>query len=637
MKPKFILEIRDGGRAPVKLDFTGLEIQIGRATGNDLQLDDKRVSSRHGRIRISEGRAGYQDLGSTNGSAIIRVGRRLPVSRDKNQVWLEINDELQLGDADEPTAVKLLAIEWPQIHAEQTPSRPDATVVAQRALGQMSLVPKRDQLQALLKLLASLRSEQNTETLVERVLRFLLSALAAAHHVECHMLGSTGQLECLLALDQDGPSVPTKPPSSTLRARLEVERQALLIEDVQIEAASTASLRHIPSQALIMAPLLSDKGMVGMLQVESAKDKRFGEAELEWVAVLADQVSAVLNTADLFQRLKDAEARLRGECDYLKRRFGQAPALDRMIGESAAMRELRQQIKTVAPSRTTVLILGETGSGKELVAQALHELSPRAPATFAAVNCSSLARGLLESELFGHLRGAFTGAHRDRKGLFEVAHGGSLLLDEIGDMPMELQPKLLRVLEEGMVLPVGGNRPKSVDVRVIAATHQDLESQVRDGGFRQDLLFRLDVFTLRVPPLRDRRDDIPKLAEHFLARFAKEHERAQAKLSPMALACLQGHDWPGNIRELRNEMERACLMAPAGGTIETAHLSDRHGGGQNGATSPMPGTLKEVMEKLETEVVRQALARHGENRTHCAKELGISRQALITKIAKLGL
>ncbi|MFH2078367.1 MAG: sigma-54 dependent transcriptional regulator, partial [Pseudomonadota bacterium] len=312
------------------------------------------------------------------------------------------------------------------------------------------------------------------------------------------------------------------------------------------------------------------------------------------------------------------------------------PALEEMIGQSAAMQQLRQQILAVAPTRTTALILGETGAGKELVARAVHENSPRAGATFAAVNCSALAAGLLESELFGHVRGAFTGAHRNRKGLLEVADGGSLFLDEIGDMPLELQAKLLRVLEQGELTPVGSAQPKSVDVRVICATHRELEAEVSAGRFRQDLLFRINVFQLRVPALRQRAEDILPLARHFLQLFSVEHGRVRPELTPEAAAALQAHGWPGNVRELKNEMERAALLTPAGGPIEPDGLSERISGGR-GLRLDLDGSLKDILDRLEAHVLECALQRHGGNRTHCAKALGISRQALIAKIQRLGV
>jgi Nif-specific regulatory protein len=392
----------------------------------------------------------------------------------------------------------------------------------------------------------------------------------------------------------------------------------------------------LPASSLLLAPLVVEGQTLGALQVGAAEGGRFGPTDLDLVSVLAQQLSAVLTGSRLIHKLRDAQDRLRGQCDHLRSRLGPRPALEEMTGQSAPMQQLRQQVLAVAPSKTTVLILGETGSGKELVARAVHENSPRAAAAFAAINCSALASGLLESELFGHVRGAFTGAHRNRKGLFEVADGGSLFLDEVGDMPAELQPKLLRVLEQGEVTPVGSHQPIQVDVRVICATHRDLEAEAVAGRFRQDLLFRINVFCLGVPALRQRSSDILPLAVHFLRAFATEHGRPTLELSPEAVAALQAYDWPGNVRELKNEMERAALLAPADRPIERACLTDRVTGGASLQLN-MEGTLKDILDSMEASVLQCALQRYQGNRTHCAKALGISRQALIAKIQRLGV
>ncbi|MBN2493476.1 MAG: sigma 54-interacting transcriptional regulator [Deltaproteobacteria bacterium] len=626
------LVIRDAGGPPVQRSFTAAVLQVGRGLGNDVPLADPRVSSIHGRLLLDAGAVRYQDLGSTNGSALIRQGERSAVPAGESGVLLGPGDEIQLGDADEPSCIRLVALE-----AASVPS-PRVTIVAGRALGQMAGPPDSEVFRRLLQLLASLRCESDRLELTRQVLSFLADSLPGVSRAECSMRDGSGRFSPVLVLGPDR-DAPGAAPSSSLIERMIASRETLLIEDMETAADASASMRSMPVRSLLLAPLIQDEAVVGALQIGSAQGGRFGERELDLVSVLAAQISALLSGAALIRRLQEAEARLRGQCDYLISRLGQEPALEQMRGRSQAIQRVRSQIEAVAASRTTVLIEGETGTGKELAARALHELSPRAGAAFAAVNCSSLASGVLESELFGHVKGAFTGAHRDRKGLFEVAHGGTLLLDEIGDMPAELQPKLLRALEEGQVLPVGASRPRLVDVRVIAATHRDLDAEVAAGRFRQDLLFRLNVFSLRLPPLRERGEDIQLLAEHFLERFSREHGREQAQLTAEALAALEAYTWPGNIRELRNEMERASLLRPPGEPVSPAQLSARLGG-ETGAQSDEPqlrGSLKEVMERLEKTVVARALERHGGNRTRCAKELGISRQALVAKIARHGL
>jgi len=295
-----------------------------------------------------------------------------------------------------------------------------------------------------------------------------------------------------------------------------------------------------------------------------------------------------------------------------------------------------KQARAVARTSATVLLLGETGTGKELIARKIHEWSARADAIFAAVNCGAIPAGLLESELFGHVKGSFTGAVRDKKGLFEIADRGTLFLDEIGDMPPDLQVKLLRALQEGEITPVGATSPLKVDVRVITATNRDLEAAVADGGFREDLYYRINVFPVVLPPLRQRGRDVVLIAEHKLEDLEKRNRKGVTGLSAEAAAALSAHTWPGNVRELLNEVERAYLLAAPGGPIQISDLSpalSRSAPESSGRES----TLKEIMERYEAEVIRGALAEHGGNRTHTAMSPGISRQALITKLAKLGI
>jgi DNA-binding NtrC family response regulator len=304
-----------------------------------------------------------------------------------------------------------------------------------------------------------------------------------------------------------------------------------------------------------------------------------------------------------------------------------------LLGVSGAIRELLEQVRRIAPSDMPVLVLGETGSGKELVARAVHEQSRRAQGPFVAVNCGALPDTLLESELFGFARGAFTGAAQARSGLFEQASGGTLFLDEIGDTSPVMQSKLLRVLEAGCVRPLGSEGERPVDVRIVSATHRDLEAGTRDGSFRQDLLFRLNAATLAVPPLRRRRVDIPFLAQHF----AEELGDAQARrivLGEDFLEALGRHGFPGNVRELRNAVERAIALAGASDEIRAEHLAL---GGDGASLAARPGTLRERVEQLEGELIRDALRRHDGNRTRVAEALGLSRPGLRQKMRRLGL
>jgi DNA-binding NtrC family response regulator len=309
-------------------------------------------------------------------------------------------------------------------------------------------------------------------------------------------------------------------------------------------------------------------------------------------------------------------------------------ALPDLIGRSAPMRELLALVRQVAPYAGTVLVTGETGSGKELVARALHRLGPRAARPLVAVNCSAIVETLFESELFGHVRGAFTGATEHRVGLLERAHGGTLLLDEIGELSPAMQAKLLRVLETGEVTRVGAADARRFDVHVIAATNRALHEDVQAGRFRADLFYRLQVVDLRVPPLRARRDDIGLLARTFAAAAAARFGRAIAGLDDEAVAALAAREWPGNVRELRHAVERAVMVAP-GPRITAADV-----GAASARTGDAPAPSLRVVRRiddLEREAIGQALAATRGNKKEAARRLGISRRALYRRLEKFGL
>ncbi len=329
--------------------------------------------------------------------------------------------------------------------------------------------------------------------------------------------------------------------------------------------------------------------------------------------------------------------RLEQENRLLRERLGERFDFSNIIGRSRAMAELFETLALVAPSDATVLITGESGTGKELVANAIHESSPRRERPFVKVNCAALHENLLESELFGHERGAFTGATAQRKGRFEIAHGGTLFLDEIGDMSPATQAKVLRVLQEGEFERLGGTRTLRVDVRVLAATHRDLEAMVAQGTFRQDLYYRLSVVPVHLPPLRERREDIPVLAEHFLRVYAEKNRKEVRGFHPAAMDLLVRHDWPGNVRELQNAVERAVILC-LGDRITPQELPPalRDAGvppGGGPARDPGPRSLKEA----ERELILRTLEETGGNRTRAARLLGISRQTLHNKLREYGL
>jgi two-component system response regulator PilR (NtrC family) len=319
------------------------------------------------------------------------------------------------------------------------------------------------------------------------------------------------------------------------------------------------------------------------------------------------------------------------------------------VGNSPALREVAELVRRVAPTDSTVLIQGESGTGKELIARAIHDASLRAQETFLTVNCAAFPETLLESELFGHARGAFTGAVSAKKGLLEVADRGTFFLDEIGDMPLSLQSKLLRVLEDRAVLPVGETRPHQVDVRFVTATHRDLEAAVKSGDFRADLYYRLNVVPIHLPPLRERREDIPLLAGHFLAVYAKRLDRPVVRFTDRALEALMNYRWPGNVRELENTIQRSVAL----GTTDRIDLEDidvrmrtavplpAAVGGPGQAPSvvlPSGGMdLEEVLADIERAYLAQALAKTGGNLTQAAVLLGLSLRSIRYKVSKLNV
>jgi DNA-binding NtrC family response regulator len=332
------------------------------------------------------------------------------------------------------------------------------------------------------------------------------------------------------------------------------------------------------------------------------------------------------------------QARLRTENILLREEWSRRYGFPRIIGESPELKRAVSETQRVAQTEATVLLLGESGTGKELFALAVHHLSPRREQPFVAINCAAIPETLIENELFGHERGAFTGASDRRQGKFELASGGTIFLDEIGELPLGVQGKLLRAIEEKMVDRIGGRAPVPVDVRVVAATNKDLRAAVEQGEFRRDLFFRLAVFPIEIPPLRERGEDVVMLARHFAAQLGKELRGREALLSEASLASLRAHAWPGNVRELENVIERACILADET-TLEPRDL----GLGGKSATGPdalqgfdLSGTLSEASERaarmVERRKIAEAIKAHDGNKTRAAEALSVSYKTLLTKI-----
>jgi two-component system, NtrC family, nitrogen regulation response regulator NtrX len=408
------------------------------------------------------------------------------------------------------------------------------------------------------------------------------------------------------------------------------ERFDLILSDVVMPGRDGIVLLEDLKNAGVAAPVVM---ISGQATIEMAvKATRLGASDFLEKPISTDKL---LLTVENSLRLKHLEEENRD----LKRRLGR----HHIVWASAAMREVMAQVEHVAASETRVCIRGETGTGKELIARTLHEKSGRRNGAFVSLNCAAIPAELMESELFGHEKGSFTGAAARHIGKFEHAHGGTLFLDEIGDMPLTMQAKLLRVLEEGEIERVGGDKPFAVDVRVVVATHRNLEEQVRQGTFREDLYHRVFVFPIMLPPLRERREDIRVLAEHFVRQLTDQNNWKPKSFTGEAMEALEKYSWPGNVRELRNVVERVLLFSTAdvveAATVERAlpqaPTGNPHGFAATGALDT--GSLAQRVEAFERETLLAELKRHRHHMTNTAKALGLERSHLYKKCQQLGI
>jgi transcriptional regulator with GAF, ATPase, and Fis domain len=376
------------------------------------------------------------------------------------------------------------------------------------------------------------------------------------------------------------------------------------------------------TRSLIAAPLINKGEVLGVVEViNPIGSDRFTEQDAELAQLFANLAAIAAANAQSLERVTREN---RGLKESLH------PDGRRLLGESPAMRKVLELIQRVAHSAATVLLLGESGVGKELAARAIHDNSPRRERAFIAVNCAALPETLLESELFGHEAGSFTGATGRRQGRFELADGGTIFLDEIGEIPQSTQVKLLRVLQEKEFVRVGGTRTIGCDVRIIAASNRDLEQERKDGRFREDLYYRLNVFPIVLPPLRQRREDIPALVEHFLLLLSREMKTPRPTISVAAMEALTRYDYPGNIRELQNLLERACLLAESG-AIDLSQLPPEISGPAE------PAISANTLEGMERSLVLKALRESHWNQTRAAKTLGISRDNLRYRVKKYNI
>jgi formate hydrogenlyase transcriptional activator len=452
-------------------------------------------------------------------------------------------------------------------------------------------------------------------------------------------------------VDSDGSCMnsPAAIPVSTLRPALFTD---LDLKRMCSDSPIAQKLVNDGIKAFCSVPLLSHDRALGALNVGRRRDELFSESQVELLTEVAKQISIAVENAQAYREITDLKDRLAKENLYLEEEALTDHNFGEIVGESIALRRVLKEVETVAPTDSTVLIRGETGTGKELIARALHDLSPRRERTFVKLNCAAIPTGLLESELFGHEKGAFTGAITQKIGRFELAHQGTLFLDEVGDIPIELQPKLLRALQEQEFERLGSTRTIRVDVRLVAATNRDLAQMVADGSFRNDLYYRLNVFPVVLPPLRERSDDIPMLARHFAQRFARRMGRQIETIPSPVMEALVRYAWPGNIRELQNVIERAVILSPGPVLrIDAAQLKIVDHGARartaekvsnNGTSAPLARSSNpnSTLADVEREHILVALRESGwvlGGPNGAAARLAMKRTTLQSKMKKLGI
>lgn len=651
------LEIIEGESKGQVYKFEDYSVSVGRNEGNSLRLNDYHLSGQHLSIFLDGESWVVRDLRSTNGSQLSRGDNLTAISSAQNfETTLRSGDSVLLGDPDSPVVIRITLPSAPTLSEEDLGDR----LIASRSIGDLPVVKTRvdrdpEWAIRVYSALHPLSTRLELSALLEAVIHSVFEILPSSTNAAILLRSDSDADRFTLALarkrsDDAGRTMLTigkteEDSSAGVRASRAVLRRvlsdqaAILTANAAEELDSSESILGGQILSMIAVPLWRGKEITGLIQIDNRRSAgMFSERDLEVALLLGNQASLAIDNASLVSRLRLAEERLRGENTYLKRKQ-EAITFDNIIGTSAPMKEVLSQLQKVVDTRATVCITGETGTGKELIASAIHYQSRRKEKMFVAQNCAALPENLLESELFGHVKGAFTSADGDKKGLFEVANEGTLFLDEVGEMTLSLQAKLLRTLQEGTIRPVGATSEKQIDVRIVCATNRDLAAEVEKGSFRQDLYYRLLVFPVRLPPLRERREDIPLLADHFLSRYCQEYSRVIPGFSQETIDALTSYEWPGNIRELENEVQRLVIQGDDGSLLDPSHLSPqlRKVEGTLARISPKKGTLKEMIEQVERWLLAEALRDHNNNKTKTAKTLGITREGLHKKLSKYGM
>ncbi|PYT19324.1 MAG: hypothetical protein DMG59_00710 [Acidobacteria bacterium] len=601
----FTLVAIEGPLKGTLLPLNGTEVSIGREESNTLSIDDLSASRHHCKISRDGDSFKLTDLSSRNGTLVNGKAVREHLLKQGDQIQVGASVFLFSQGATAPagnpvelddrsvisTTTRLFSQESVYLHAKQLESMLPSPGTA------------RD-LKTLLEISTAVQDAQTVEGLAHRVLELLLEAIPAERAAVLVTGGSTDSFESTFGLDRGGNSRQPVRVYPAVARRVLTDRMAIVVDNSEDSATNVRSV--------IAAPLVCGEELHGVIYADTSDPKtRFVESHLQLVTAAGAIAGMALASVRRLDALHAENQRLQAEINIRHD----------MIGESEPMIEIYRQIDRAAPTAASILIQGESGTGKELVARAIHRNSLRALKPFVAINCAALTETLLESELFGHERGAFTGALNMRKGRFEAADGGTLFLDEIGEMAPVLQVKLLRVLQEHEFERVGGTKPIRVDIRVIAATNKDLNAEVKKGAFRQDLYYRLKVISIHMPALRQRRKDIPPLATHFLRGYSEKAGRKVTGFSQDARAWMLQYDWPGNVRELQHAIEQAVIMSRS----ELVRLSDlREAVIDSGEVeSTTPTRYHDAIEQARRQVIGQALEQAGGVYTEAAKLLGL--------------
>lgn len=644
-----VVEITQGLAAGRKLELRGDFISIGRRPTNDVAIEEAHVSGEHARIAVSGERVTLTDLRSTNGTTLLRRDIRVRLSPEQPEADLESGDFIELGTGDAVTTLRVTLVDESEESHVLALTRLEAALPA---------VAGRELDPAVLAKLYAAQKRIGAENALDRVLEAVADAalelVRAATHVTIVLSDDdTGKEQhptfvpalTRVRLPDGAGTTPTAPipVARSVYRKVVKERAAVLAADAPKDVGESDSIMGASIRSTIGVPLWRGDEILGVLQADNRNAPgMLTQSDVELLLLLASNASLAVSSARLIKRLTVAEEQLKKENVFLKgreeKRRGGGKDVN-IIGRSDAMQAVIRQLDKVVDTRVTVLVEGETGTGKELIAAGVHYRSRRRDKLFVAQNCAAIAESLLESELFGHKKGAFTGAVDEKKGLFEIADGGTLFLDEINSTSLSLQSKLLRALQEGEIRPVGGTNAKHVDVRIVAATNRNLEELVSKGLFREDLYYRLQVFPIRLPPLRERRDDIPILATYFLGRYAEEMGKPVGGFSQQALELMMSYEWPGNVRELQNEVQRLVIQLDPGSFVIPDLLSPhiKKALGVVAKASVPKGTLREMMDSVEKYLLLETLREHGQNKTAAAKALGITREGLHKKLRQHGI